>query len=108
MRLDELTTLYAALARGGMLIPTRLVQTPLPPAATQQLLTPEASFIITEILRHTPVPGYAARAGVFRDVPDVAWKTGTSSRRRDAWTLGYNPRYTVGVWVGNFSSDPVE
>jgi penicillin-binding protein 1C len=108
MRLDELTTLYAALARGGTLVPTRLVQTPLPPAATQQLLTPEASFIVSEILRHTPVPGYAARAGVFRDVPDVAWKTGTSSRRRDAWTIGYNPRYTVGVWVGNFSSDPVE
>jgi penicillin-binding protein 1C len=108
MRLDELTTLYAALARGGTLVPTRLVQTPLPPAATQPLLTPEASFIISEILRHTPVPGYAARAGVFRDVPDVAWKTGTSSRRRDAWTVGYNPRYTVGVWVGNFASDPVE
>ena len=108
MRLDELTTLYAALARGGSLVPTRLVQVPLPPAATQQLLTPEATFIITDILRHTPVPGYAAMASAFRDVPDVAWKTGTSSRRRDAWTIGYNPRYTVGVWVGNFAGDPVE
>jgi penicillin-binding protein 1C len=31
----------------------------------------------------------------------VAWKTGTSYGHKDAWALGYNARYMVGVWVGN-------
>ncbi len=28
-------------------------------------------------------------------------KTGTSSDYRDAWAVGFNHRYTVGVWMGN-------
>ena len=35
-----------------------------------------------------------------------AWKTGTSWGRRDAWTVAYTPRFTVGVWLGNFSGAP--
>lgn len=31
----------------------------------------------------------------------VAWKTGTSQGFRDAWAVGINYDYTVGVWVGN-------
>jgi membrane carboxypeptidase/penicillin-binding protein PbpC len=30
------------------------------------------------------------------------WKTGTSSGRRDAWAVGHNYRYAIGVWVGRF------
>jgi penicillin-binding protein 1C len=36
-------------------------------------------------------------------LPRIAWKTGTSYGRRDAWSIGYNQRFTIGVWVGNFS-----
>ena len=36
-------------------------------------------------------------------MPKIAWKTGTSYGKRDAWSIGYNKNYTVGVWVGNFS-----
>ena len=31
----------------------------------------------------------------------IAWKTGTSFGFRDAWAVGVNPRYAVGVWAGN-------
>ena len=31
----------------------------------------------------------------------TAVKTGTSSDYRDAWAVGYNDRYTAGVWMGN-------
>jgi penicillin-binding protein 1C len=31
----------------------------------------------------------------------VAWKTGTSFGHRDAWAIGFNGKYVVGVWVGN-------
>ena len=33
-------------------------------------------------------------------LPRVAWKTGTSSGFRDAWTIAWNPDYVVGVWIG--------
>lgn len=32
--------------------------------------------------------------------PAFAWKTGTSYGMRDAWAIGMDSRYTVGVWVG--------
>lgn len=31
----------------------------------------------------------------------IAWKTGTSYGHRDAWAIGANSDYIVGVWVGN-------
>ena len=34
-------------------------------------------------------------------------KTGTSKEMRDNWCIGYSQRYTVGVWVGNFSGQPM-
>ncbi len=38
----------------------------------------------------------------------VYWKTGTSWERRDAWSIGFQKTYTVGVWVGNFSGEGAE
>lgn len=35
----------------------------------------------------------------------LAWKTGTSFGFRDAWAIGVNPRYVIGVWVGNASGE---
>jgi len=32
---------------------------------------------------------------------ELAWKTGTSFGNRDAWAIGVNQKYVVGVWVGN-------
>ena len=37
----------------------------------------------------------------------AAVKTGTSKDMRDNWTLGFNTRVTVGVWVGNASGAPM-
>ena len=32
-------------------------------------------------------------------------KTGTSKDMRDNWCIGFSPRYTVAVWIGNFEGD---
>jgi penicillin-binding protein 1C len=37
----------------------------------------------------------------------TAVKTGTSKDMRDNWCVGFSSRYTVGVWVGNFSGAPM-
>lgn len=35
----------------------------------------------------------------------IAWKTGTSFGHRDAWAIGVNDRFAVGVWTGNASGE---
>lgn len=37
----------------------------------------------------------------FEDQNKIAWKTGTSYGHRDAWCIGFNGKYLVGVWMGN-------
>lgn len=35
----------------------------------------------------------------------IAWKTGTSFGNRDAWAVGTDANYVVGVWVGNATGE---
>jgi penicillin-binding protein 1C len=45
---------------------------------------------------------------MWREIPSmqpIAWKTGTSFGFRDAWAVGVNGRYVVGVWVGNANGE---
>ncbi|MDO6803621.1 penicillin-binding protein 1C [Wenyingzhuangia sp. 1_MG-2023] len=37
----------------------------------------------------------------------IAWKTGTSFGNKDAWSIGVNKNYTVGVWVGNADGEGI-
>ena len=57
----------------------------------------------------------AARAYVFGEsnyltLPGrpVAAKTGTTNDYHDAWTIGYTPSITTGVWVGNSNNDAMK
>jgi penicillin-binding protein 1C len=107
LRLDELSALYVMLANGGKLKPISLTIHPPDKTSPRPLLTPEAVYIVNQILRSTPIPKYKIHSSIFRDYPDVAWKTGTSSRQRDAWTIGYSPKHTVGVWLGDFKGKSI-
>ncbi len=59
--------------------------------------------MITEILSQVNRPDFPVSWSSTTHLPKIAWKTGTSYGRRDAWSVGYNKKYTVGVWLGNFS-----
>ena len=37
----------------------------------------------------------------FASAMNLSWKTGTSFGFRDAWAVGVNAEYVIGVWVGN-------
>ena len=67
-----------------------------------RLLSPAAAFLITDILAQRTRPDLPLDATAGRHLPRIAWKTGTSYGRRDAWSIGYNQNYTIGVWLGNF------
>lgn len=41
----------------------------------------------------------------FESMKKIAWKTGTSYGGKDAWAIGVNPQYVVGVWVGNATGE---
>lgn len=100
--LIELSNLYATLARGG--VPRHVKQLLAEQSVPgERLFSPEACYLASEILSDLQRPDFPASWEFTTDLPRIAWKTGTSYGRRDAWTIGYNPRYTVGVWAGNFS-----
>lgn len=104
--LEELTGLYMSFANKGMYQPLQILHEKKDTAASM-ILSGEACFIITEILTQLKRPDLPLAWANSKYTPKIAWKTGTSYGRRDAWSIGYNNRYTIGVWVGNFSGEGV-
>lgn len=114
----ELAGAYAALARGGRFQRNRTVirmtgedgkDVPMPgPEKAVDVFSRGAAFIITNILSDgdARVPSFGYRSPLHLPFPCAA-KTGTSKDYRDNWTIGYTPRHTVGVWVGNFDGKPM-
>jgi penicillin-binding protein 1C len=102
VRLEELAALYASFANQGRYRPLRWIEHTGQDSATI-LLSPEASYMVTEILQGLQRPDLPSGASLAINLPKIAWKTGTSYGRRDAWSVGYNKNYTIAVWLGNFS-----
>jgi penicillin-binding protein 1C len=102
-----LTNAYRALANRGVASRTQVVPASTP-AAQQRVLGAAASFVVADILADR-----GARALAFGLENPLATrvrsavKTGTSKDMRDNWCVGFTARYTVGVWVGNFSGAPM-
>ena len=111
----ELTNLYAGLADMGNFAPYKLILGEksqnkgdiIPPhldkSISRKLLREGTAYIITEILSEVERPDLPICWESTVNLPKVAWKTGTSYGHKDAWSIGYNPKYTIGVWVGNFN-----
>jgi penicillin-binding protein 1C len=104
--LEQLTALFSAFANGGVYSPPVFTQNT---QASKKitLLSPAASYLITNILSKVGRPDFPISWQATENMPKIAWKTGTSYGRKDAWSIGYNKQYTVGVWVGNFSAQGV-
>nr|MBA4167140.1 penicillin-binding protein 1C [Chitinophagaceae bacterium] len=98
----ELTGLYSSLASGGVYTRSSFVAGA-PSSHTFQVMSPAAAYMINETLSKINRPDFPLNWQSTEHMPKIAWKTGTSYGRRDAWSIGYNKKYTVGVWTGNFS-----
>ena len=109
VRLDELTTAYAAFARGGEWRPSRARLEPEPRLADPvQLVSPRTAYWITDILADDAAREFIFGSGSQLEFPfPVAVKTGTSQAYHDNWTVGSSRHVTVGVWVGNFDRSPL-
>jgi penicillin-binding protein 1C len=64
------------------------------------MFSPVSAYYLSTVLRGSPLPdGWSMGQGVAR-ARAIGFKTGTSYGFRDAWAMGFSPRYTIGVWVG--------
>lgn len=97
----DLTAGYATIGRGGVARRPRLFMDETSP--TEKALDTDVCAAITDTLsvRHRRPRGWESFSE--SQLPWCMWKTGTSSGHRDAWALGHNGRYAIGVWVGRFS-----
>jgi penicillin-binding protein 1C len=104
-----LTNAYRTLANGGLYRPVSLgpvVKQPLPSAV--RVASAPAVYLTADILadnnarvRTFGLDSALATRGF------AAVKTGTSKDMRDNWCIGFTDRYTIGVWVGNASGEPM-
>ncbi len=105
VRLWDLVNAYRTLANGGLYSPL-ILQPPTAKGrvATRRFYSEATAFIVSDILADR-----ASRSTTFGLQNTLAtrfWsavKTGTSKDMRDNWCIGFSDRFTVGVWVGNFS-----
>jgi len=101
VRLIDLTNAYATLARGGVRRAARLLDDD--PSPARRVMRAEVCASIDAMLATTQRRPMGMDDLADERVPWFMWKTGTSSARRDAWAVGHNGRFAVGVWVGRFS-----
>jgi penicillin-binding protein 1C len=107
LTMKELVALYAMLANGGVVQRLVTIEDGGSGKFRKRLLSPEASFLVLDMLRKNPRPDSTSINNGSKRFP-VAWKTGTSYAFRDAWTVGVFGPYVLAVWIGNFdgSSNP--
>jgi penicillin-binding protein 1C len=99
--LQDLAQLYAGLARLGNTRPLREIVTAHDDQRDSlRLLDQVAAWQVGNVLMGTPPPENGVHGR-------IAFKTGTSYGYRDAWSVGFDGRMTVGVWVGRPDGAPV-
>ena len=97
----DLTNAYATLGRKG--VRRNLRYFPDEPIVDVPILDAEVCAWLGRELSSWRLPSAVFGNLSSDSIPWFMRKTGTSSGRRDAWTVGHNGKYAVGVWVGRLS-----
>jgi penicillin-binding protein 1C len=98
--LQDLAQLYAGLARLGNTKPLREIVDAKGDRDPMRLMDQAAAWQVGNVLIGTPPPENGAHNR-------IAFKTGTSYGYRDAWSVGFDGKMTIGVWVGRPDGAPV-
>jgi penicillin-binding protein 1C len=107
--LFELVQAYATLANAGQFRPLSTLLHVSAAQARPQVFSAEAASLIANILADGDARALEfGRDSVLALPLQTAVKTGTSSDFRDAWAVGFNYRYVVGVWMGNLDQTPTD
>jgi penicillin-binding protein 1C len=102
----ELTRAFSVFPCGGTLHELRLAEQQL--RGSKRVFSPFSAWLICNILSDPSAraTGFGTRT-YFRTPFPAMFKSGTSSEFTNLWCLGATPRYTVGVWAGNFDGRAV-
>ena len=65
----------------------------------KEVLSPQVSYIVNDILNDVIWKGTGRRARVL-ERHDIGGKTGTTNDSKDVWFVGYSPDVLTSVWVG--------
>lgn len=105
MTLEELVSLYSVLANQGRLRRVVFFEEDVhDPNQGLVLLQPQTCYIMADMLSKLERPDLPQAWEFTSNRGRIAFKTGTSFGLRDAWSVGFNPRYTIGVWLGNVNA----
>jgi len=76
----------------------------------QEVLPKNTALILSDIMsdEKARIPTFGAHSSLYIPGYDVAVKTGTTNNNKDAWTIGYTPTISVGVWAGNNDNRPMK
>lgn len=123
VELLELTNAYSVFANQGVRVdPVSIIKITdskgtvideFKPTQGRQVLRKEHAFLISDILsdknaKLAAFGGFAVENILNVKGQVIAAKTGTTDDKKDNWTMGYTPSYTVGVWVGNNDGTPMD
>lgn len=110
--LEELVRAFSVFASEGRLVAPFLIESPVMINGSEdepvQVFEKDTIRIIADFLSDK-----SARAGgfglsqSFETVYPSIFKTGTANQYQSIVAVGATPRYTVGVWMGNFSGNTV-
>lgn len=103
VRLLDLTNMYVTLAKGGIHGKYLLIEGE--ESEEKRVFRAGAVLLTLRALSKRTRPDAPNLKNFTIPAGKIFWKTGTSFGRRDAWAIGFQKEYTVGVWVGNFSGE---
>jgi penicillin-binding protein 1B len=112
----EITTAYTIFPNSGAVRPLRHIEriergsldvTRTPAAAPAAVASPEATYLVTSMMRSVVNEGTGASIRGEGFALDAAGKTGTTNDLRDAWFAGFTPELLTVVWVGFDDNQPL-
>jgi penicillin-binding protein 1C len=92
IKLSDLVMLYSGIARLGTVLPLR-ERSGAPQPEARRLMGAVPAWYVSNVLLGSP-PSDNGMPG------RIAFKTGTSYGYRDAWSVGFDGKHTIGIWVG--------
>ena len=106
LRATDLAMLYTAIANEGVAAPLSWTQAEDKAEHKFELLQADTAKTIYDIMASAPRPKGLMPSHLGQDIPEVAYKTGTSYGFRDSWAAGISGDYVVVVWVGRPDGGP--
>jgi len=106
--LEEMVRAFSVFPRMGLPLEFRWTEDGKPVQPAKPVMSPYAAWMIADILsdRSSRFVGFGPAPALATSFESM-FKTGTANQFQHIWALGATRRFTVGVWMGNFSGETV-